>query len=131
MVAVFGISGLAGYSNAADPVDGREFVGMWDGSWEGGGSGGKFNIKYERNNDGTLKGSVDVSTDGGDYKANFVNLLFTGGKMTARYEYPLDAQGEIILDGNFEAAKATGTWKLVQKGATDAFISGTWTVKKN
>jgi hypothetical protein len=131
MVAVLGTAGLAGYSNAADPVDSRQFVGTWDGSWEGGGGGGKFNIKYERNSDGTLKGGVDVSTDGGDYKASFVDLSFTGGKMTARYEYPLDAQGEIILDGSFDAAKASGTWKLVQKGGTDAFISGTWTVKKN
>jgi hypothetical protein len=131
MVAVLGTAGLVGYSNAADPVDSRRFVGTWDGSWEGGGGGGKFNIKYERTSDGTLQGSVDVGTDGGDYKANFVALSFTGGKMTARYEYPLDTQGEIVLDGDFDAAKASGTWKLVQKGGTDPFVSGTWTVKKN
>lgn len=131
LVAVLGTGGLVGYSNAADPVAGSQFVGAWDGTWEGGGGSGKFNIKYERGSDGALKGSVDVGTDGGDYKAAFVNLVFTGGKMAARYEYPLDTQGEIILDGDFDAAKATGTWKLIQKGGTDAFISGTWTVKKN
>ena len=131
LAAVLGAGGLAGYSNAADSADSRPWVGTWDGSWEGGGSGGKFNIRYERDSGGKLKGSVDVGTDGGDYKASFVELSFTGSKMSARYDYPLDTQGEIILEGDFEAAKATGTWKLVQKGGGDAFISGTWTVKKN
>jgi hypothetical protein len=130
LAVTFGVS-LVGHGNAADPSDNRELVGLWDGSWEGGGNSGKFSIQYERDSNGTLKGSVDVGTEGGDYKANLAALAFKDGKMTARYEYPLDTQGEIILDGNFDAAKAMGTWKLVPKGGNDPFISGTWTVKKS
>jgi hypothetical protein len=53
-----------------------------------------------------------------------------GGKLKARYDYPPEPQAEIVLEGAFEGATGTGTWTMVQKGGTDAFASGTWTVKK-
>ena len=129
LIALLGVGGLVGYGQAADPAPGGQFVGAWSGTWEGGGSG-KFNIKFEQGGDGAIKGSVVVGTDAGDYTANFSTISFSGGKMTGRYDYPLDTQGEIIIDGDFDPAKASGTWKLVQKGGTDPFINGTWTVKK-
>jgi hypothetical protein len=129
LVAVLGAGGWVGYGSAADSTEGRQFVGAWAGTWEGGGAG-KFNMKFEQK-DGAIKGNVVVGTDGGDYTATFATLAFTGGKMSGRYDYPLDTQGEIIIEGEFDAAKANGTWKLVQKGGSDGFANGTWAVKKD
>jgi len=129
LVATLGASSLFGYSQAADPAPGQQFVGAWAGTWEGGGTG-KFIIKLEAASDSAVQGSVQVGTEGGDYNATFLTLAFSGSKMTGRYAYPLDAQGEIVIDGDFDAAKANGTWKLVQKGGNDALFGGTWTVNK-
>ena len=126
-LALLATLGLGSYSIAA--VEGEQFVAAWAGSWEGGGTG-KFDMKFERGADGSVKGSVAVGTDGGDYTATFDTLSFQGGKMTGRYAYPLDTQGEIVIEGNFEAAAATGTWTLVQKGTNQPFFNGTWKVSK-
>ena len=130
LAATLGAGGWVGHGNAADSTEGRQFVGAWTGTWEGGGSG-KFNMKFEQGGDGAVRGSVAVGTDGGDYSATFATLSFTGGKMSGRYEYPLDTQGEIIIEGDFDPAKGSGVWKLVQKGGNEPFISGTWAVKKD
>jgi len=129
LIASIGASGLGAHSDAAAPADGEQFVAAWSGTWEGGGSG-KFDMKFERASDGEAPRDVLVGTDGGDYTAKFDTISFTGGKMNGRYPYPLDSQGEIIIEGNFDAAAATGTWALVQKGTTQAFINGTWSVRK-
>ncbi len=134
MLAVLCAGGFVAHSNAAKPAEGEQFVGSWVGSWEGGG-GGKFDMKLEQGADGAITGGVEVGTDMGDYKATFHKLSFTAGKMSGQYDYPPDNQGdnqgEIILEGNFEAAKASGTWTLVQKGGKDPFAGGTWAMKKN
>ena len=71
-----------------------------------------------------------VGQDTGDYSATFSTTSLTDGKFMARYDYPPEPQAEIVLDGKIEGAKASDTWTMVQKGGSDAFASGTWTVEK-
>jgi len=121
---------LAIPSIAADAVEGEQFVGVWLGTWEGGGAGGKFDVTLERGADGKLSGSVAVIADAGNYNTKFASLSFAGNKMTAKYEYPPEPQAEIVLTATFNTGDANGTWGLQPKGSTEAFASGTWTVKK-
>jgi|SRR5580693_4034277 hypothetical protein len=118
--------------HAAAVVDGQQYVGGWNGTWEGGGSGGKFDMTLEVSADGKLGGGVAVGTDQGDYTAKFSKLSFAGNKMTATYDYPLDAQGEVSITGTFDGGAATGTWGLGAKGQSQnpAMASGTWKIDK-
>jgi hypothetical protein len=106
-----------------------DIAGSWTGTWEGGGAGGSFKLTFTKSGD-ALGGKVDVGQDTGDYTAPFTTATLDGGKLKARYDYPPEPQAEIVLEGAVEGASATGTWTMVQKGGTDAFASGTWTVKK-
>jgi hypothetical protein len=117
--------------HAADAVDGQQYVGSWGGTWEGAGSSGRFDMTFAIGADGKLGGGVSVGTDQGDYTAKFSKLSFDGSKMTATYDYPLDAQGEVSVTGNFDAKAATGTWGLGAKGQTgQSFADGTWKIAK-
>lgn len=133
ILIIVGICGLwmASQAIAAKAVEGSQFVGGWSGTWEGGGTG-KFDLTLTAAADGTLSGSVAVGTDGGDYNAQFKSLVFVGNKLTATYDYPLDAQGEIALTGTFAATDATGTWTLGPKGAvaSNPMATGTYALKK-
>jgi hypothetical protein len=117
--------------HAAAALDGQQYVGGWTGTWEGGGSG-RFDMTLELGADGKFGGGVAVGTDQGDYTAKFSKLSFAGNKMTATYDYPLDTQGEVSIEGTFDAKSATGTWGLGAKGQsqTQAMASGTWKIAK-
>jgi len=117
---------LAAVVHAAKDAD---LLGSWTGNWEGGGAGGRFDITLAKTGDG-LGGKVDVGQDTGDYTANFTSASLEGGRFKARYDYTPDPQAEIVLEGSFEGAAGKGSWTMVQKGGTDAFASGTWTVNK-
>jgi hypothetical protein len=122
---------LATQVSAAKAVDGSQFAGKWTGSWEGGGTG-KFDLTLQTGADGSLAGNVDVGTDGGDYAAKLKNPVFTGNKLVATYDYPLDEQGEIAMTATFDQAKADGSWALGPKGqvASNPMATGTFTVTK-
>jgi hypothetical protein len=105
------------------------FVGTWNGTWEGGGAG-RFDLTIEKGSDGQPTGGVSVGTDQGDYTAKFKQLSFEGQNMKARYEFPLDAQADIVVTGAFNGAAAEGTWSLVQKDGDQSFAAGTWKVAK-
>jgi hypothetical protein len=51
-------------------------------------------------------------------------------KMTATYDFPLDASAEVALAATFEAAKAAGTWSLRPKGGGAELVGGSFTVSK-
>jgi len=104
-------------------------AGVWNGTWEGGGAGGRFDLTITHAGD-KLGGKVDVGQDTGDYTADFTTAAMEDGKFKARYDYPPEPQAEIVLEGTFNGADATGTWTMVQKGGTDSFAAGSWTVKK-
>jgi hypothetical protein len=105
------------------------FVGTWNGTWEGGGAG-RFDLTIEKGSDGQPTGGVSVGTDQGDYTAKFKQLSFEGQNMKARYEFPLDAQADIVVTGAFNGGAAEGTWSLVQKDGDQSFAAGTWKVAR-
>jgi len=110
---------------------GSQQVGLWTGTWEGAGSGGRFDLTLAAGGDSKITGSVSVGMDGGDYTAKFSSISFDGNKMTGKYAYPPDEQGEVAVTATFEGDKATGTWALGGKGQdAPAIANGTWTVSK-
>jgi hypothetical protein len=117
--------------HAAAAVEGQQYVGSWTGTWEGGGSG-RFDMTLEVGSDGKMTGGVNVGTDQGDYTARFSKAVFTGSKLSATYDYPLDAQGEVTIAGTFDGKTGTGTWGLGAKGQSEAqaMASGTWKTAK-
>jgi hypothetical protein len=117
--------------HAAAAVEGQQYVGSWTGTWEGGGSG-RFDMTLELGSDGKMTGGVSVGTDQGDYTAKFSKAVFTGNKLSATYDYPLDAQGEVTIAGTFDGKTGTGTWGLGAKGQSEAqaLASGTWKTAK-
>jgi len=124
--AIVGCLFLAAAVHAAKEAD---VLGTWNGNWEGGGAGGRFDLTITKTGD-KLGGKVDVGQDTGDYTATISTASLDGGKFKARYDYTPEPQAEIVLEGTFEGANASGSWSMVQKGGSESFASGTWTVKK-
>jgi hypothetical protein len=111
---------------AADP-----YAGLWKGTWEGMGATGSFDIQFARGSDGKLGGNVEVGTEAGGYHAKFTQLEVKGAEFSAKYDYPLDTNGEVALSGKLDGKAASGTWTLGAKGQpTDSPVAGSWTVTR-
>jgi hypothetical protein len=113
----------------AKAVAGEEFVGTWSGTWEGGGAG-RFDLTIERGGAGQMTGGVSVGTDQGDYTAKFTELSFDGNKMKAKYDFPLEARADIVIEGAFAAEAADGSWTMVPDGDSSALAAGSWKVSR-
>lgn len=116
-------------TEARQAATGEEYVGTWPGTWDGSGSG-NFELTLEKAKDGGVTGRVAVTTDGGNYKADFTSLSFDGKKMNAKYEFPLDPAAEVAVTAVFEGSTAKGTWSLRPKGQETELIGGSWTVTR-
>jgi hypothetical protein len=112
----------------AEKSPGEQFLGTWSGSWDGAGSGG-FELTLEKGSDGAVGGKVSVTGEP-TYKATFNSLSFEGNKMSAKYDFPPDEGGEVVLAASFDGKTATGTWVLREKAGGNEVASGTWTVTK-
>jgi hypothetical protein len=121
------ILALAAAGFAADT---HPLSGAWKGTWAGGGSG-NFDMNFTLTADGKLGGTVAVTSDMGNYNASFSSAVFSAGKLAAAYDYPPDPQGEITLNGNFDAKSGNGTWSLGAKGQpSQSIAAGTWKVAR-
>ena len=114
-------------ASAAQSADDR-FLGTWTGTWDGAGTGG-FEITLAKGSNGTLTGKVSVTGEP-TYDATLRTAAFDGNKLNARYDFPPDQQGEVVLMATFENAKATGTWSLREKASGSELATGGWTVTK-
>lgn len=110
-------------------TSGEQFVGTWTGSWGGAGEGGGFELTLEKNKEGVVAGRVSVTGEP-TYKAEFKSLSFDGNKMNGRYDFPPNAEAEVVLSAAFEGTTAKGTWSLREKATNSEAFSGTWTVEK-
>ena len=108
---------------------GEAFIGTWNGSWGGAGEGGGFDLTLEKTQDGTVTGRVSVTGDP-TYKATFKSLSFDGNKMKAAYDFPPNADAEVVLTAAFEGKTAKGAWSLREKATGTEAFSGTWSVEK-
>ncbi len=113
---------------AADTAS--QYAGAWNGTWEGDGAGGRFDLTLAAGSDGKLSGGVSVGQDAGDYTAQFSTVSIEGNKLKAKYDFPPDTQGEIVLTATFDGKNATGTWSLNPKGQEASMATGTWKVAK-
>jgi hypothetical protein len=120
--------GVGQFSVAADSAN--QYAGTWNGTWEGEGAGGRFDLTLTTGSDGKLSGGVSVGQDAGDYTAQFSTVTVTGNKLTAKYDFPPDPQGEILLTATFDGGNATGTWALNPKGQDQSMATGSWKVAK-
>jgi hypothetical protein len=125
---VFGAMCSAAQRGPEGSSSGEQFLGTWTGTWDGAGSGG-FELTLEKGKDGAVGGRVSVTGEP-MYKAAFKALSFDGRKMTAKYDFPPDEGGEVVLDGSFEANTATGTWLLREKANGNEVARGGWTVTR-
>jgi hypothetical protein len=116
---------------ADQPADAADrFLGVWSGSWEheGGGSGGiELTLEHEKGKPMTGKVSV---TGEPTYKATLASVSFDGAKMTAKYGFTPDPDGEVVLTATFEGDALTGTWLLREKGSDSAVANGGWKAKR-
>jgi hypothetical protein len=108
---------------------GEQYAGQWTGTYDGSGTG-QFEMILDKGKDGAMTGKVSVTTDGGNYSADFTSVAFDGVKMTAKYIFPLDPSAEIVMTATFDKAEAKGTWSLRPKGQTDEIASGGIAVSK-
>jgi hypothetical protein len=129
LVVVFGVMCSAAQRGAETPSTGEQFLGIWSGSWAAEGSGGGFELTLEKGKDGAVTGKVAVTGEP-TYNAAFKALSFDEKKMNARYDFPPNEAGEVVLAATFEGNTAKGTWALRAKGSDKDEATGTWTVTK-
>jgi hypothetical protein len=125
---MFGVVGSA-QRGADGSVPGEQFLGTWTGTWDGAGSGGGFEVTLEKGQDGAIQGRVSVTGEP-TYKAPFKALSFDGKKMTAKYDFPPDPGGEVVLEASFDGNTATGTWSIRQKSNDTEVLKGGWKVTR-
>ena len=127
LVFLIGITGAV-HGTARQSSGGGEYAGSWSGTWDGAGEG-KFDITLAGSR-GAMTGTVAVTTDNGNYDAALRAIVFTGKKMTAKYDFPLDPSAEIIMTATFDGRTGKGTWSLHPKGQNDELASGGIAVEK-
>ena len=124
-LVVLGVVGVAaqGGGGASD-----KFLGTWSGTWDGAGTGG-FEITLSKDASGALAGKVSVTGEP-TYDATLKTVSLDGNKLSARYDFPPDPGGEVVLAATFEGAKAAGTWSLREKAGGTEIATGGWNVTK-
>src|SRR5438105_1629458 len=104
-------------SEGRQSKNGEQYAGKYSGTWDGSGSG-SFELILEKSKDGGVTGKVAVTTDGGNYTADFKALSFEDKKMNAKYDFPLDpsTNSEVVLVAAINGTVIKGTWSLRPKG---------------
>ena len=132
---VFVFLGVSGVGSAArQSTNGEQYAGTYSGTWDGSGTGNfELTLEKDKDKESGVKGRVTVTTDGGNYSADFKTLSFDDKKMNAKYDFPLDpsASSEVVLAATVEGSIVKGTWTLRPKGQETEVAKGTWTVTKN
>lgn len=126
---ILGATCSAAQRGADGPSAGETFVGTWTGTWDAAGSGGGFELTLEKGKDGSVSGRVSVTGEP-TYKATFKALSFEGKKMSAKYDFPPDEGGEVLLDASFDGNTAKGTWSLREKANGNEVATGGWAVTR-
>ena len=119
----------AAQRGAEGASSGEQFVGTWSGTWDAGGAGGGFELTIEKGKDGVVGGRVSVTGEP-TYKATLKALSFEGKKMSAKYDFPPDEGGEVLLEASFDGNAAKGTWSLREKANGNEVATGGWSVTR-
>jgi hypothetical protein len=125
---IFAAMCSAAQRGAEGSSSGEQFLGTWTGTWDGSGSGG-FELTLEKGKDGAVGGRVSVTGEP-TYKATLKVLSFDGKKMSAKYDFPPDEGGEVLLEASFDDSTAKGTWSLREKANSNEVAAGGWSVTR-
>ncbi len=128
-LVIFGAVCSAAQRGAEGSSSGEQFVGTWTGTWDAGGTGGGFELTVEKGKDGVVGGRVSVTGEP-TYKATLKALSFEGKKMSAKYDFPPDEGGEVLLEASFDGNGAKGTWSLREKANGNEVAAGGWSVAR-
>ena len=128
-VFILGAVCSAAQRGAEGSSSGEQFVGTWTGTWDAGDSGGGFELTVEKGKDGVVGGRVSVTGEP-TYKATLKALSFEGKKMSAKYDFPPDEGGEVLLEASFDGDAAKGTWSLREKANGNEVAAGGWSVAR-
>ena len=128
-VFILGAMCSAAQRGSAGSSSGEQFMGTWTGTWDAGGSGGGFELTLEKGQDGAVGGRVSVTGEP-TYKATLKALSFDGKKVSAKYDFPPDEGGEVLLEASFDGNTAKGTWSLREKANSNEIATGGWTVTR-
>jgi len=128
-LVIFGAVCSAAQRGAEGSSSGEQFVGTWTGTWDAGDSGGGFELTVEKGKDGVVGGRVSVTGEP-TYKATLKALSFEGKKMSAKYDFPPDEGGEVLLEASFDGNAAKGTWSLREKANGNEVATGGWSVTR-
>ena len=128
-LVILGAMCSAAQRGAEGSSSGEQFVGTWTGTWDAGGSGGGFELTVEKGKDGVVGGRVSVTGEP-TYKATLKALSFDGKKMSAKYDFPPDEGGEVLLEASFDGNAAKGTWSLREKANGNEVATGGWSVAR-
>ena len=128
-VVILGAVCSTAQRGAEGSSSGEQFVGTWTGTWDAGGSGGGFELTVEKGKDGVVGGRVSVTGEP-TYKATLKALSFEGKKMSAKYDFPPDEGGEVLLEASFDGNAAKGTWLLREKANGNEVAAGGWSVAR-
>jgi hypothetical protein len=129
-LVIFGAMCSAVQRGAEGPPPGEQFLGTWTGTWDGGGgAGGGFELTLEKDKNGAIGGMVSVTGEP-TYKATLKSVSFEGKKMIAKYDFPPDEGGQVIIAASFDDKTATGTWSLRDKSSDNEVSSGGWTATR-
>lgn len=128
-VVILGAVCSAAQRGAEGSSSGEQFVGTWTGTWDAGGTGGGFELTVEKGKDGVVGGRVSVTGEP-TYKATLKALSFEGKKMSAKYDFPPDEGGEVLLEASFDGNAAKGTWSLREKANGNEVAAGGWSVAR-
>jgi len=126
---VFGFTLSAAAIAAGQGASGDEYSGQWTGTWEGSGSG-SFEMLLTKGSDGKPAGKVSVTTDGGNYNADFKRVSIAGKTIEAAYDFPLDPSAEVVMAATVDGTSVKGTWSLRPKGGGAEVASGTFALTK-
>jgi hypothetical protein len=128
-VFILGAMCPAAQRGAEGSASGEQFVGTWTGTWDAEGSGGGFELTIEKGKDAVVGGRVSVTGEP-TYKATLKQLSFEGKKMSAKYDFPPDEGGEVLLEASFDGNAAKGTWSLREKANGNEVATGGWSVTR-
>jgi hypothetical protein len=128
-LVIFGAVCSAAQRGAEGSSSGEQFVGTWTGTWDAGDSGGGFELTVEKGKDGVVGGRVSVTGEP-TYKATLKALSFEGKKMSAKYDFPPDEGGEVLLEASFDGNAAKGTWSLREKANGNEVAAGGWSAAR-
>jgi hypothetical protein len=127
-LVILGALCSAAQRGAEGSSSGEQFLGTWTGTRDGSGSGG-FELTLEKGKDVAVVGRVSVTGEP-TYKATLKVLSFDGQKMSAKYDFPPEEGGEVLLEASFDGNTAKGTWSLREKSNGNEVATGGWTVTR-